>query len=201
MKLENMKRTFLVLLVLFATLFATAQDFTTEMKEDTTHYNPVCVANDTIYWSRMSKWRAYYLQKRAPVWKLSEKDSKNFDAKTRTFAADPRTTAMQVDLIRYVLQQIGNKKLKALIKENPKAFVLVSLFINKEGSIDNTMITFSCDDTIVGNETIYNLLKNVKSKFKFPHYRELIDRYPYPNGETQVSFPVSSRNIEQYIGG
>ena len=76
-----MKRTFLVLLVLFATLFATAQDFTTEMKEDTTHYNPVCVANDTIYWSQMSKWRAYYLQKRAPVWKLSEKDSKNFDAK------------------------------------------------------------------------------------------------------------------------
>ncbi|MCR4836660.1 MAG: hypothetical protein K5899_09830, partial [Bacteroidaceae bacterium] len=184
-----MKRTFLVLLVLFATLFATAQDFTTEMKEDTTHYNPVCVANDTIYWSQMSKWRAYYLQKRAPVWKLSEKDSKNFDAKTRTFAADPRTTAMQVDLIRYVLQQIGNKKLKALIKENPKAFVLVSLFINKEGNIDNTMITFSCDHTTVGNETIYNLLKNVKSKFNFPHYRELKDSYPYPNGETQVSFP------------
>ena len=194
-------RILLILAAYIMCLVAQAQDFTTEMKEDTTHYYPICVANDTIYWSQMSKWRAYYLQKRAPVWKLSEKDSKNFDAKTRTFASDQRTTAMQVDIVRYVLQQIGTKKLKALIKENPKAFVLVSMFINKDGGIDNTMITFSCDETIVGNETIYKLLKSVKSKFKFPHYRELKDRYPYPNGETQVSFPVSSRNIELYIGG
>ena len=194
-------RILLILAAYIMCIVAQAQDFTTEMKEDTTHYYPICVANDTIYWSQMSKWRAYYLQKRAPVWKLSEKDSKNFDAKTRTFASDQRTTAMQVDIVRYVLQQIGNKKLKALIKENPKAFVLVSMFINKDGGIDNTMITFSCDDSIVGNETIYKLLKGVKSKFKFPHYRELKDKYPYPNGETQVSFPVSSRNIEQYIGG
>lgn len=194
-------RILLILAAYIMCIVAQAQDFTTEMKEDTTHYYPICVANDTIYWSQMSKWRAYYLQKRAPVWKLSEKDSKNFDAKTRTFAADQRTTAMQVDIVRYVLQQIGNKKLKALIKENPKAFVLVSMFINKDGGIDNTMITFSCDETIVGNETIYKLLKSVKSKFKFPHYRELKDKYPYPNGETQVSFPVSSRNIELYIGG
>lgn len=194
-------RILLILAAFIMCLAAQAQDFTTEMKEDTTHYYPICVANDTIYWSQMYKWRAYYLQKRAPVWKLSEKDSKNFDAKNRTFAADQRTTAMQVDIVRYVLQQIGTKKLKALIKENPKAFVLVSMFINKDGGIDNTMITFSCDETIVGNETIYKLLKSVKSKFKFPHYRELKDKYPYPNGETQVSFPVSSRNIEQYIGG
>jgi len=193
--------------VIFATLVlvclsAQAQDFTTEMKEDTTHYYPICVANDTIYWSQMSTSRAFYLQKRAPVWKLSEKDSKNFDAKTRTFAADQRTTAIHPDIVRYVLQQIGTKKLKAIIKENPKALVVVSLFINKEGRIDNTMITFfSCNDTIVGNETIYKLLKSVKSKFKFPHYRELQDKYPYPNGETQVSFPVSWRNMEQYIGG
>ena len=194
-------RILLILAAYIMCIVAQAQDFTTEMKEDTTHYYSICVASDTIYWSQVSKWRAYYLQKRAPRWKLSEKDSKNFDAKTRTFAADPRTTAMQVDIVRYVLQQIGNKKLKALIKENPKAFVLVSMFINKDGGIDNTMITFSCDETIVGNETIYKLLKSVKSKFKFPHYRELKDKYPYPNGETQVSFPVSSRNIEQYIGG
>lgn len=196
-----MKTSVLFIALMLFCLAAQAQEFTTEMKEDTTHYYPICVASDTIYWSQMSKWRAYYLQKRAPVWKLSEKDSKNFDAKNRTFAADQRTTAMQVDIVRYVLQQIGTKKLKALIKENPKAFVLVSMFINKDGGIDNTMITFSCDDTIVGNETIYKLLKSVKSKFKFPHYRELKDKYPYPNGETQVSFPVSSRNMEQYIGG
>ena len=193
-------RILLILAAYIMCLVAQAQDFTTEMKEDTTHYYPICVANDTIYWSQMSKWRAYYLQKRAPVWKLSEKDRKNFDAKTRTFAADQRTTAMQVDIVRYVLQQIGTKKLKALIKENPKAFVLVSMFINKDGGIDNTMITFSCDETIVGNETIYKLLKSVKSKFKFPHYRELDDLYPYPNGETQIGFPIGWNTIEKYIG-
>ena len=193
-------RILLILATYIMCIVAQAQDFTTEMKEDTTHYYPICVANDTIYWSQMSKWRAYYLQKRAPVWKLSEKDSKNFDAKTRTFASDQRTTAMQVDIVRYVLQQIGTKKLKALIKENPKAFVLVSMFINKDGGIDNTMITFSCDETIVGNETIYKLLKSVKSKIKFPHYRELDDMYPYPNGETQIGFPIGWNTIEKYIG-
>lgn len=196
-----MKTSVLFIALMLFCLAAQAQEFTTEMKEDTTHYYPICVASDTIYWSQMSTSRAFYLQKRAPVWKLSEKDSKNFDAKTRTFAADQRTTAIHLDIVRYVLQQIGTKKLKAIIKENPKALVVVSLFINKEGRIDNTMITFSCNDTIVGNETIYKLLKSVKSKFKFPHYRELQDKYPYPNGETQVSFPVSWRNMEQYIGG
>lgn len=197
----NTTKILLMLAAFIMCLAAQAQDFTTEMKEDTTHYYPICVANDTIYWSQMSTSHAFYLQKRAPVWKLSEKDSKNFDAKTRTFAADPRTTAMQVDVVRYVLQQIGNKKLKALIKENPKALIVLSLFINKEGGIDNTMITFSCNETIVGNESIYKVLKSVKSKFKFPHYRELQDKYPYPNGETQISFPITWRNMEQYIGG
>ena len=197
----NTTKILLILAAYIMCLVAQAQDFTTEMKEDTTHYYPISVANDTIYWSQMSTSRAFYLQKRAPVWKLSEKDSKNFDAKTRTFAEDQRTQTQFGAIARFILDQIGRKKLRAIIQESPKALVVVSLFINKEGRIDNTMITFSCNDTIVGNETIYKLLKSVKSKFKFPHYRELQDKYPYPNGETQVSFPVSWRNMEQYIGG
>ena len=193
-------RILLILAAYIMCLVAQAQDFTTEMKEDTTHYYPICVANDTIYWSQVSKWRAYYLQKRAPRWKLSEKDSKNFDAKTRTFAEDQRTQTQFGAIARFILDQIGRKKLRAIIQESPKALVVVSLFVNKEGNIDNTMITFSCDETIVGNETIYKLLKSVKSKIKFPHYRELDDMYPYPNGETQIGFPIGWNTIEKYIG-
>ena len=195
-----MKARVLFTALMMMCLAAQAQDFTTEMKEDTTHYYPICVANDTIYWSQMSTRRAYYLQKRAPRWKLAEKDRKNFDAKTRTFAADQRTKTEFGAIARYILDQMGRKRLRAILKNDSKAFIDISMFVNKQGVIDNTMLVLIFDDTIVGNEIIYKILKGIKSKFKFPHYRELDDMYPYPNGETQIGFPIGWNTIETYIG-